>query len=569
MSVIIQDNYAYEILNKNLSMEMSGMLANEQLLDKQPEIVDRFRSIVNDWIFSVSNMLKTSIKTYHLSVTYFDILLQRKNILRDDLQMYGLMCLNLATKMNEIYYPDIDTYSRVSNNTYTVAECVESERDIYDILNHKLIVPTLYNFTELYINLLKRNVNFTWTADEQHLTNAIISFIYMTNTDSLKYLSSLIALSSIIVSKNYFNQETNYIDLIHTYFKNYSFSYDELLFGYSIVRKIMNLYSTSKLTSVKDYINEKIGSNDLVKYFSNLLIDTIIVPNNLLRPVHQYVKNEILENLDKVNKIGSGKYGSVYKIKINSDYKAFKSMLCKLNTGIEQSTLREISILNYVSHANLLDLESSTYDSKKKCYGVVFEFMERDLKSILETTTDYQIKRFSSQLIQAVEYLHSNGIIHRDIRFKNILIKGNDIKLADYGVSRSMVVKSGEYTLDTFPLVIKPIEILLDVQKYGFSSDIWQCGCVIGGMIKHDYLVGSDSELDTIYSILLLFGSKRVREAYPDTVINLMNFNGSGLKSGLKTDDDLAVDLLEYIFEMNHIKRPTAKLILNHPWFMS
>ena len=80
MSVIIQDNYAYEILNKNLSMEMSGMLANEQLFDKQLDMNDIFRSIVNDWIFSVNNMFNLTIKTYHLSVTYFDILLQRKKL---------------------------------------------------------------------------------------------------------------------------------------------------------------------------------------------------------------------------------------------------------------------------------------------------------------------------------------------------------------------------------------------------------------------------------------------------------------------------------------------------------
>ena len=573
MSVIIQDNYAYEILNKNLSMEMTGMLANEQLFDKQLDMNDIFRNIVNDWIFEINNAFKLTIKTYHLSVTYFDILLQRKNIRTSNIQKYGSACLSLASKMNEIYSPEINDYVHVSDNNYSVEELEEAERKVYDILNHKLIVPTLYNFVELYINLLKRNNNFTWTEDEQYLTNGIISFISMISTSSLKYLPSLIALCSIIVSKEYFDQETNYNELINLYFVDYSFSHEDLVFGYLFIRTSMNSYNTTKFTSVKKYINKKIVDINIGEYFSHIIVPNI-ENNNLLRPEHQYVKNEILriEQINKVKKIGGGEYGNVYKIRINDDFKAFKSMFCEIYEGIDASIIREISILNYVSHANLLDLVRSTYNSKKKCYGVVFEFMDTDLDDIINVLTDYHIKRFSSQLLQAVEYLHSSGIIHRDIKPSNILIKGNDIKLSDYGISRPMVSETGIYTPRIVDFNGRPIENFLGIQRYGFSSDIWSCACVIGRMIKKETLFIEYTDIGMIFKIMRLFGYKRIEEVYsslPEWRIHFPKFEGENMKDFLNTDDDLVAGLLEYMFEIDNTKRPTAKMILNHPWFMS
>ena len=484
--------------------------------------------------------------------------------------------MNLASKINEIYPPLIDDYYEISNNEYTILELKEAEREVYDILNHKLIVPTLYNFVELYINLLKRNNNFTWTENEQYLTNSIITFISIVDSKSLKYLSSLIALSSIIVSKEFFNQDTNYKELINLYFLSYSFNTNDLLFGYLLVTSIMTSYNTTELDEVKKYIKKKIRNIDIGNYFSIIINVPNIENNNLLRPNHIYVKKEILQNEDlyKVGKIGSGVYGSVYKIKVNEYFKAFKSMVCNIDVddGIRKSIIREISILNYVSHANLLDLESSTYDSKKKCYGVIFEFMDTDLNNIINDLTDYQIKRFSSQLLQAVEYLHSNGILHRDIKPDNILIKVNDIKLADYGLSRSMVEESGKYTPNLFTLWERPIEILLGIRDYGFSSDIWACACVIGFMIIKDTMFRGDSEIDMIYRIIRLFGTKRIEEAYsslPNWKIHFPKWKEQNMKDFLNTDDDLASGLLEYMFEIDNTKRPSANMILNHPWFMS
>ncbi len=207
----------------------------------------------------------------------------------------------------------------------------------------------------------------------------------------------------------------------------------------------------------------------------------------------------------------------------------------------------------------------STYLDNKNWYGVIFELMNRNLTQVIkDILTQQQIKSFSIQLLRSISYLHSNGIIHRDIKPDNILIKDDVLKLADYGVSRPMSHITGKYDHKIITLWYRPIEILLGTDSYDFSVDIWSCG--IGEMILKTPLFTGDSEIDTIYRILRVFGKEKVEEAYSHLPKWKCHFP-SLRQQNLKTNDNLAIDLLSEMLNVDSEKRIVAKNALSHNWF--
>jgi serine/threonine protein kinase len=82
-----------------------------------------------------------------------------------------------------------------------------------------------------------------------------------------------------------------------------------------------------------------------------------------------------------------------------------------------------------------------------------------------------------------LEYLHANGVIHRDIKGANILMDRGEIKLADFGLSKLVEVSNvtASYTARGTPAWMSS-EIIL-TGKYSFASDIWAVGCTIIEMV--------------------------------------------------------------------------------------
>jgi len=115
-------------------------------------------------------------------------------------------------------------------------------------------------------------------------------------------------------------------------------------------------------------------------------------------------------------------------------------------------------------------------------FGVVMELAQGELFEILEEDkkmSEDQIRRIALQLAQALYYLHSNRIIHRDMKPQNILIgSGGIIKLCDFGFARAMsqstiVLQSIKGT----PLYMAPE--LVQEQPYNHSVDLWSFGIIL------------------------------------------------------------------------------------------
>ena len=110
-------------------------------------------------------------------------------------------------------------------------------------------------------------------------------------------------------------------------------------------------------------------------------------------------------------------------------------------TERELSNLRsEIEILRRLSHPNIITMLDWFETKSEIC--VVMEYAQGELFEILEddkALDEEIIQKITCQLVRALQYLHSNRIIHRDMKPQNILIgEGGVVKLCDFGFARYM-----------------------------------------------------------------------------------------------------------------------------------
>ena len=146
------------------------------------------------------------------------------------------------------------------------------------------------------------------------------------------------------------------------------------------------------------------------------------------------------------------------------------------------------------------------------------------------------------QLIETVQYIHSKGIVHRDIKPDNILLNlNNQIKLCDFGVSKE--IKKGTLISDSCgtPAFIAP-EILKDDPYDPYMTDIWSCGVVLYAMVSGFFPFAGNNENELHKNIL------------------------SGKFPKIKNISKELNDLINKILELNPKKRISINDILNHPW---
>ncbi|KAK2972844.1 hypothetical protein RJ640_028372 [Escallonia rubra] len=187
-----------------------------------------------------------------------------------------------------------------------------------------------------------------------------------------------------------------------------------------------------------------------------------------------------IENYHVIELVGEGSFGKVYKgrRKYTGQTVAMKFILKHGKTEKDIQNLRqEIEILRKLKHENIIGMLDSFESPQEFC--VVTEFAQGELYEILEDDKclpEELVQAIAKQLVRALHYLHSNRIIHRDMKPQNILIgSGSVVKLCDFGFARAMstntvVLRSIKGT----PLYMAPE--LVREQPYNHTADLWSLG---------------------------------------------------------------------------------------------
>lgn len=215
--------------------------------------------------------------------------------------------------------------------------------------------------------------------------------------------------------------------------------------------------------------------------------------------------------------IGKGAYGTVYlatHVPTGKEY-ALKKIVVKITEeGVPQSIIREISALktlHEIGHPNIVrlhDVFHCSNNDNEMCLSVVYEKCDWDLYDFLRTIPrdmgDFQCRNFAKQIIMGLDFLHSNHVIHRDLKPQNILINRNQtVKIADFGLSRFYSMHSSFTTL-VVTLWYRSPEVLLQC-SYNSGVDIWAAGCIIAELYSRQPLFPAQTEaqqLDTIFQKL-------------------------------------------------------------------
>mmetsp|Transcript_115261 Transcript_115261/g.172265 ORF Transcript_115261/g.172265 Transcript_115261/m.172265 type:complete len:274 (-) Transcript_115261:93-914(-) len=138
---------------------------------------------------------------------------------------------------------------------------------------------------------------------------------------------------------------------------------------------------------------------------------------------------------------------------------------------------------------------------------MVFEYLEYDLTGILETPeirlTQDHVKSWSQQLLGGCHYMHTNKVLHRDLKASNLLVnRRGELKIADWGLARSWNSEMKRLTNKVITLWYRPPELLLGCIDYTTKIDMWSVGCIVAEMFRRSgFLKGSNeaTQLDLIF----------------------------------------------------------------------
>lgn len=153
------------------------------------------------------------------------------------------------------------------------------------------------------------------------------------------------------------------------------------------------------------------------------------------------------ERFIKIQIVGKGAYGEVYKVKHRETGKIYAMKTYKnifSNRVLALRTLRELTILRKMKHPKIIKIYDILAPEDMNNYtelNVVLEYLPFDLRQLCQKNkflNDDQINRIVYQLLVMLKYLSFVKILHRDLKPENILSDNNyNIKLCDFGLARS------------------------------------------------------------------------------------------------------------------------------------
>ncbi|XP_057489139.1 mitogen-activated protein kinase kinase kinase NPK1-like [Actinidia eriantha] len=190
--------------------------------------------------------------------------------------------------------------------------------------------------------------------------------------------------------------------------------------------------------------------------------------------------------------IGCGAFGRVYMgMNLDSgELLAVKQVSIAANSASKEKTQahireleEEVKLLKNLSHPNIVRYLGTAREDES--LNILLEFVPGgSISSLLGKFGSFPesvIRMYTKQLLLGLEYLHKNGIMHRDIKGANILVDNKGcIKLADFGASKKVVelaTMTGAKSMKGTPYWMAP-EVILQT-GHSFSADIWSVGCTV------------------------------------------------------------------------------------------
>ncbi|XP_009998912.1 PREDICTED: testis-specific serine/threonine-protein kinase 3 [Chaetura pelagica] len=208
---------------------------------------------------------------------------------------------------------------------------------------------------------------------------------------------------------------------------------------------------------------------------------------------------------------------------------------------------RELQIVMHLKHRNIIHVHEVLESTEGKIFlvmelaedGDIFDYMVRE-----GPLPEPQAKVLFRQLVDAIQYCHSCGVAHRDLKCENALLQGHTLKLTDFGFAK-LLPRDGRDLSRTFcgsTAYVAP-EVLQGLPHDSCKGDIWSMG--------------------TILYILLC-----ARMPFDDSDIPKMMLQqqkGVSIPRHLGVSEECQ-NLLKMLLEPDMTLRPSIEVVSRHPW---
>uniref|UniRef100_A0A4W6FC39 Serine/threonine-protein kinase PLK4 n=1 Tax=Lates calcarifer TaxID=8187 RepID=A0A4W6FC39_LATCA len=256
-----------------------------------------------------------------------------------------------------------------------------------------------------------------------------------------------------------------------------------------------------------------------------------------------------IEDFKVLTLLGKGSFACVYRAKsVKTGLEvAIKTIDKKAmhKAGMVQRVTNEVEIHCRLKHPSILELYNYFEDSNyvylvvEMCHNGE---MSRYLKERKMPFSEDEARHFMHQIVKGMLYLHTHGILHRDLTLSNLLLTSNmNIKIADFGLATQLKLPNEKhFTMCGTPNYISP-EVATR-SAHGLESDVWSLGCMF-----YAFLMGRPPfDTDTVKHTL----SKVVLGEYE-------------MPSHVSVE---AQDLILILLQKDPAQRPSLSAVLDHPF---
>lgn len=226
-----------------------------------------------------------------------------------------------------------------------------------------------------------------------------------------------------------------------------------------------------------------------------------------------------------IKTVGRGSFGvaCLYKRMNDDSLVVLKQInLMELTKGEKEMAMNEVDVFSKLHHPNIISYYGSFI--RGETLYIEMEYAdEGNLAQIISETTDYLPERYVlnvfEQTTSAISYMHSQNILHRDLKTANVFLKRGIVKIGDFGISKIMNTKVHAQTILGTPYYFSPE--MCEGKEYDEKSDVWAMGCVLGEMCCKQKTF-SASNLSDLVKKIMNAQYMHLPEGYSDQLKNLL-----------------------------------------------
>ena len=286
-------------------------------------------------------------------------------------------------------------------------------------------------------------------------------------------------------------------------------------------------------------------------------------------------------NYEIGDKVGRGKYSEVFD---GFSLPSGERIIIKALKPIKRKKIkREIKILQNLSGGpHIIQLYDIVREPSSKMSALIFEHVNNlEFRSLYPTFSDYDIRYYMFQVLEALDFAHSMGIMHRDVKPHNIMIDHSckKLRLIDWGLAE-FYHPGTEYNVRVASRYFKGPELLVDFRYYDYSLDLWSFGATITSIVfRREPFFHGKSNTDQLVQIARVLGTddlykylKKYNLKLGPEYEDLGHYTRrpwtrfvTANNNSLVSEDFL--DLIDKVLRYDHQERLTAEEAMMHPYF--